>query len=809
MGYRLSWIVGSVGILFTLARAHDRLLRPSVEGLPWEIVLLAAAVLGTVLTWGGLAYRLRTRTVILINLVAMFLVTVRIVVPQTTWFVFPTLSSFGELRSELEFARAVVRTGVAPVIPLAGIVALLALLYWVLGFLLAWGLARGRPYVAVVAPLVVYLQFATMDRRPSGAWTGVFLVLVGVSLLAVAYDRRREGTGLLTSGVTHHALTRSLPSLAAGTLVVTLVLAVFSTQALAGLVPRSGVLEWRAQSGLGGEYYGSVSYNPFVGIQQGLVSQSNVPIFVAEVETDRGFGRESAVDLDRLYWRLLTLDTFSGEQWSAREPRISSPEDLDAFEDPAQQFRGPETPVAQHITILALQQEWLPALYATRDLSAPNTAVDRGYRVKEDDGSIRFDALSYRGMTYSVLSELPDPDLDVLSRRADGSLSPVFGGAAEEGDFTVDDVGSAPPVFELEDAERYLELPDDEGLELVADLAEDQTRGLETDFERALALERYFTTPGNFRYSVDIDPGHGADDLGAWLLEPDSVNYRTGYCEQFSTAMAVMARHLDIPSRVVLGFTPGSVLDDGRVVVRDRNAHAWVELWMPSQGWVRFDPTPRGDFVQPTVGDLPFDADDYLAIPEREVPEFEPTDPGIVRPFVDQPLPDIPRFVGQSGGADEETGIPIPSWVLPVALAAALVFGLVPAVKALRRRRRMRRLETGDISAAWAEIVDRLEDLGHTTAPSATAAELAAGTDAAMVPLARAYGESVYGPEPGYDQARVATAREALGETEDRLTTRYSRPQRLVARYRLRSLTPAWWIRWRRTRAERRRGPSA
>lgn len=805
MGYRLTWIAGTSAILFTLARAHDRLLRSSVEGLPWELVLLAAAILGAALTWGGLAYRLRTTTVVVLNVVTMFLVTVRIVVPQTTWIVFPTGSSFGELRAELEFARAVIRTGVAPVIPLAGIVAILALLYWVLGFLLSWGLMRGRPYVAVLAPLVVYLQFATMDRRPSGGWTFAFLVIVGVSLLAVAYDKRREGTGMLTSGVTHLALTRSLPSLAVVTLIATLGIAVLSTNFLAGLVPRSGVLAWRAQSGLGGEYYGSVAYNPFVGIQQGLVSQTNVPIFVAEVETSEGLGSESGVALDELYWRLLTLDTFSGEQWTAGDPEIVENEDIEYFEDPAQAFRGPSKTVAQHITVLALQSEWLPSVYATRDLSAPNTAVDKGYRVKTDDGSLRFDALTYRGMTYSVLSEIPQPDLDVLSRRADGSLSAAFGGAVENGEYEAPPATEPPVLHELSDPERYLALPEDDDLDDVANLATDRVAGLETDFEKGLALEAYFTTPGNFRYSDSIDPGHTATSLAAWLLEEDSPNYHLGYCEQFSTAMAVMARQVGIPSRVVLGFTPGTTLDDGRVVIRDRNAHAWVELWMPAQGWIPFDPTPRGNFVIPTLDGVPFDIATYLEVPEPEPVIFDPDDPVIVRPQIDEPL-DIPERV-LVPGSEENTdtgGISIPGWIPLTGLAGAVVFGLVPAIKAMRRRRRLTRLSTGDISAAWEEIVDRLGDLGRQAPRSATAAEIASSTDRALVPLAEAYGESVYGPDPGYDQGRVATARRSLEETEERLATRYSVPQRVVARYRLRSLTPGWWRRWRRRRAERR-----
>ena len=99
--------------------------------------------------------------------------------------------------------------------------------------------------------------------------------------------------------------------------------------------------------------------------------------------------------------------------------------------------------------------------------------------------------------------------------------------------------------------------------------------------------------------------------------------------------MAVMARTLDIPSRVVLGFTPGQPNpdDENWVVVRDANAHAWVELWMPSQGWVRFDPTPRGLRDTPQTFELAdrelgFDITEHLAVPAPDPVEFE-TDGGV------------------------------------------------------------------------------------------------------------------------------------------------------------------------------------
>lgn len=798
MVYRLSWLAALTGLLLALIRL-ERLLRPSVDGIPWQFVIVAAAVLGGSITWAGLTYRLSGYAVAAVNLVGMFLALVRITVPSTTWAIFPTASSFGELATEMGFARDVIRTGVAPVIPLAGVVAIVALVFWAAAGLIVWGLLRSRPYVSVLTPLVLYLQFATMDRRPGGWWAWALLAVLGFALLAVAFDRRRQNTGLLTSGVTRTAVVRTVPAVAVALLAGLFASALWVTNAMAGLVPRSGLLEWRATSGLTGEYYGSVSYNPFVGIQQDLVSQTNVPVFVADVQGD--------LDPDQVYWRLLTLDTFNGSRWFADDPRVGRPEDLNGFEAPSQQSIGPTADVVQTVTILALQMDWLPAAYAPVGMEAENRTVDLGYRVKDDDGSLRFDALTYRGMTYRVTSQVPTPDLQVLSRSDDGEVSEVFSEAAAEGDFAPLDPDAEIEVKDLAGRERYLALPD--GIDdSVADLATEQTRGLTTDFERALALEAFFRGEGNFRYSTDIDPGHRAEDLADWLLDPASPAYRTGYCEQFSTSMAVMARALDIPSRVVLGFTPGQLLDDGRVVVRDRNAHAWVELWLPTQGWVRFDPTPRGDGVNPsTTGELGFDVTPYLDIPEPESPTFEPGDPTRVEPFLDEEdLGDIPP-IGSGGFLDPGgTGAApqIPGWVFAALIGGIVVFGFTPALKWVRRTRRLRSLRRGNIASGWAEAVDRLTDLGIGPGPADTPLEFAAATDGAMIPLASSYSRNLYGPADGGTGTETAAAAErSLIETEDHLTTRFSPARRLLAWYRPGTLTPGWWRRLRKRRSER------
>jgi transglutaminase-like putative cysteine protease len=781
--YRYGWLAAIAGGLLALFRL-ERLLRSSAEGLPWELVLLAAAVLGAAIAWATLAYRFSLPSVALVNGVAGLLTAIRAAVPDTTWLVFPTLSSFRALGTELRYALDVVRTGVAPVLPTAGVIAILTVVFWVLGALVAWGLQRDRPYVAVLSPLVVYLQFATMDRRASGAWIFVFLAVLGLSLLAVAADRRRRGSGLLTMRRGRAAVVRTRPAWAVTALALLMVATVLSTSALAGLLPRNGLLDWRVPSILTGDFYGSVSLDPFVSIRQGLLSPNGITLFYAVVDGD--------VPDDQIYFRLLTLETFNGTEWGTDDPEVARPEELDSFEEDGAAFHGPTAGLTQQVTIVRLYQDWLPAVYSPAALASPNRSVEHGFRIKVDDASLHFDVHTYYFMTYTVFSAVPQPDLGVLALGADGALSPVFAAAAQAGQRIPAAQGPLVAV-ELPEAAKYLALPD--GIDpQVAVLAHRQVTGLETNFEKGLALEAFFRDSGAFRYSAEVSPGHTASDLAAWLLDPDSPNYRTGYCEQFATAMAVMARQVGVPSRVVLGFAPGERLEDGRLAVLDRNAHAWVELWMPTQGWVRFDPTPRGDAVNPaTSGELPFDVTPYLNIETTPVTFAPGHNPPQSLPRDDEdlgPLPIAPVAPGQGWRLPGA-----PAWLLLAAAALLLALGLIPGAKAVRRSHRLRALATGDVAAAWWEIVDRLSDLGEEPSPATTPAELAAGTDTAMGPLARVYGETIYGPPIGrsFDLGHVVTATRSLEETEGRLAGRYSRTHRLMSWYRLRSLAPRRW----------------
>jgi transglutaminase-like putative cysteine protease len=779
MVYRFSWLAGTAAILLALARLN-RLMRSSVEGVPWQVILLAAAVLGAVITWTGLAYRLHLGVVAAINAVALGVTVVRVAAPDTAIVVIPTADSVDALRTDIGYAADLIQSSVAPVIPATGLIVILTAVFWALGAVLVWGLQRGHPFIALVPALAFYLQLATVDRGGSRlAWMASFLLLGGLSLAAVTHDERTAGVGRL-GGETSGPL---LPAWSFGIIGVVVIVAIGAATMFGSAVPASGSLQWRQSSGLTGDFFGGISFNPFVSVQKRLVSQTNTPVFAARVSGD--------IDPEELYWNLLTMDSFNGVWWFAESPTLNIPDQLETLEDPDHAFAGPIGEVLQDVTILALQSEWLPTAYSPQALDAPTKEVDQGFRAAED-GSLRFGALTFRGMNYRVRSEVPQPDITLLALNEEGTPSNAFATAIEEGevDAAVFDTTESVEVREgPPDGDTYLRLPDDFD-PTIQSLAVTITRGLDSDYERALALATWLRDPENgFRYDTTVSAASQDNTLSSWLLDESSTDYRSGYCEQYASALGAMGRAIGLPARVVLGFTPGDVQSDGTIIVRDNNAHAWVEFWMPSQGWVRFDATPRADYNIATAETLPFDITPFLEVPELDPLSVEAAPLPLVQ-LAEEP---DDRFTGVGGDGDS-TGVSLPplvSWI-PVIIIGGLAAVFIPLFKARRRKLRLSRLRTGDIGAAWKEITQRLSDLGATPDPSKTAAEIAAETDASMEPLATVYAESVYGPTATLAPERIEVAEQSFADTERALEGRYSPGQRLLARYRLRSLLPRY-----------------
>lgn len=144
------------------------------------------------------------------------------------------------------------------------------------------------------------------------------------------------------------------------------------------------------------------------------------------------------------------------------------------------------------------------------------------------------------------------------------------------------DGAGVPPAI----AARYLALPPLPAR--VSELARRVTASAPTVYDKVAALEAWMGA--HTRYSIDIPPlPKGADAVEQYLFED-----RTGFCEQIATSLVVMLRHLGVPARLAVGFTPGQRNPfTGLYEVRGSDAHSWAEVWFPGIGWQAFDPTAK------------------------------------------------------------------------------------------------------------------------------------------------------------------------------------------------------------------------
>lgn len=773
MARHLRWLSGALALSLVIARL-TRLLQPTTSGPSWIVIVITMAVMGGIVTWVAASYRISWISIASINLVGIILATLRIMAPGSLALgVLPTRETLSVLGSEFSFAAEVFRFGSAPVLPIAGLVAGIGALCWVFGSLIAVAAVTERAWLGAVPALVFYLQLATLDRRSSTiAWIGAFAVIATLAVLAAGPGADRRTGRLRDSG--GMMITRRSTTLPTVLGVLMVVAAIASTNALGSTVPEAGSIDWRTNSGIGTGLYGQgSSFNLFAGLQQNLVSLSDEPVFFARVS-------DSAPENDELYWRLITLDVFDGTNWIPGAQTFSKQGET-RYEREEWQFQGPTTEVSARVRIAQLTQQLLPVLYSPSSLTSNNDLIGQSFRVRED-GSIGIDVRTREGWEYEIRADVPNPDIAQLASLG-GELSPIFDEAVSQG---ASNLSPRPVNFvpRPPEVDPYLELPDDVSL-AVKNAAREITDPGFTRFEKALILEAFFRDDDNFIYSTEVSTGHSSLDLEDWLLDPESDNFRTGYCEQFATAMAVMARALGLPSRVVLGFTPGDVVnqDDGSelIVVRENNAHAWVEIWMDGQGWMRFDPTPRSDGVNRSLGqqEIGFDARAYVPAPE----DSETTGGNTRLPGERDPaLPDFDEFLGDStpdlrpnGGF----GLPGWSWWLVAMLA---IGASLPFYKMVRRRRRLAAVASGSVETAWLEITDRLRDLGSPVDDDLTPIEIASARHEDLVPLARMYSAIAYGGSP------IGDGRRAFEVADDRLSRSQGRVDRLRERVALDSI---------------------
>lgn len=446
--------------------------------------------------------------------------------------------------------------------------------------------------------------------------------------------------------------------------------------------------------------------NPLVDIRSRLTNLGNVELF--RVNAD-----------EEAYWRLITLAAFDGQRFTL------PPSDLDPVDAPTS---GDGTRIRQQVQILALEGDVVPA--AADPIQASGLSDGEQLRLRQqDDSSTLLSPQDFRpGDLFDIVSVAPDADPAAL---ASAGVTDV-----------PDDI--------------YLELPDNLP-DVLYQETERLTAGIGSPYEQALALQSWFRDPTEFTYSLEVQSGHDANAIESFF------QVRAGYCEQFAATFAAMARVAGIPSRVAVGYTPGTQREPGWFTVIGKNAHAWPELWFDGVGWVLFEPTPgRGAPGAESYTGVPAAQDESGAgggdgssqdalpgptptAPPTVVQNDTPAPSTTVRPVTDPDAPANTNAPFQSDDPDA-TGTPIPvvddeggfPWTPVVVVTVLALVLLSPSM--IRRVRRFRSRAHGpreQVTAAWARARAAAADAGVEGTPSMTPTEWTAATAAVMPVAAR------------------------------------------------------------------------
>jgi transglutaminase-like putative cysteine protease len=262
------------------------------------------------------------------------------------------------------------------------------------------------------------------------------------------------------------------------------------------------------------------------------------------------------------YLRATTLSQLEGSVWEPDKVRTVPLENELAL---GTVVVDPDIRVVEYTTsveVTSLASPWLPVAYpavAVNGLSGRWAAAPYNRTVLSE-------AASTQGQNYEVVTNVPRPTLEQIRSHP--------AGGPDQRDGTTALPGEISPI--------------------VGDLAAEVTAGTTNDYDALIALQAWFRGP-DFRYSLDAPVEDGFDGSGTDAVAK-FLEVREGYCIHYASAFALMARTLGMPSRIVVGYLPGSATTDAIdrqtiYSVSSGQLHAWPEVLFEGIGWVPFEPT--------------------------------------------------------------------------------------------------------------------------------------------------------------------------------------------------------------------------
>ncbi len=430
----------------------------------------------------------------------------------------------------------------------------------------------------------------------------------------------------------------------------------------------------------------------------GLISQSSTPVMDV-VLSDKAGTQWTAIG-GPLYLRGATLDRYdpASGRWSrSREDDSTIPTTpIDVAANDRRPF-GPDStletaraPITQIITLRNVTDQNAPLFAALRPVGLELASAAK-IRVRPADGTLKRSGPA-GSMTYTVIS---DPDF-VNRHDADDTTEP---GA----------MIASVPIREL--AASLL-------AQAKIPLSPVDRDAVET--RRAAQVIRAYLQSSAFSYTLEmIAPRPGQDPLEMFLFDT-----RRGHCEYFAAAMVALCQSVGVQSRIVTGYVCAEYNSiAGHYVVRESDAHAWVEVRARSGRWETFDPTPAGELQSSLrAGDgwlsrlrQLYDALEltwaqnvisYDAAAQNQLIGGSPRlgDPDLLRSLRGwvEPIGNLLRMAVPVGALDAQTGL-----VLVLGVGICLVVAGVPLTRMLIRRFDRRASPTIDYTQASADVARR------------------------------------------------------------------------------------------------------
>ncbi|AOX47422.1 hypothetical protein BJP65_13455 [Microbacterium sp. BH-3-3-3] len=731
----------SIGLFVALAAA----MLPAFSVIAPGSWVAGAAGLSAAVLAAGLGVRLARLPALAASLVEVVvwvvLLTAMFGRPTALLGLIPTPATVASVPGLLDAAAEEIRVGVAPVSAATGLSFLLVAAFGALAIVLDHVVLTARmPLLAGVGLVAVSLIPTIAIPSDVDVWSFVVLAAALLFLLRIDTRARVQADPVARRPRTPRRVGASATAL--GVAAVAVIVAVVATP----LLPQPGLRF--ASGGTGGV---GTTINPNLELGNDLRQPRDVDVLSV---------RTTAPSAP--YLRAVTLSRFDGSVWQPdSSDTVPVRDDAPVF-DPL--VVDGEIAVADWTTDIDVDQldsPWLPVPYPASTV----TGLQGDWLGMPQNRTVVSRSGSTRDQVYEVQSTVARPTLEQIRAR------PVGGG-------------------NLGDAVRTLpaNVP-----AIIGDTAREVTAGTQNPYDALIALQTWFRS-SEFRYSLDAPVDSGFDGAGLDAVA-DFLQVRAGYCVHYASAFAVMARTLDMPSRIVVGYLPGSATgtpSDGRTtfVVSSSQLHAWPEVYFEGIGWVPFEPTNSLGVPTNFASSSPNGASNAPATPQQDAatPGAQPS----TAPSQDGPV-DVGDQDGVGTGAAAGRGA---AWV-PAALAGLLVVLLAatPAVvRLVVRRRRLHAARAGDAVAAWTALREDAVDLGIPSpaaeSPRAFAARLVAdhGADADALDLLRAALEQVSYAGEAVDPSAGAGLSDAVDRARVTLAAAASRPRRLGARLVPRSL---------------------